>query len=110
MRGVIAAVLLAAVSTPLSSIATRAWAQDAALVEQGQRAFMNQGCYGCHRVGKIGTPVARDLSHIGAKYGSDYLERWLRGPSDVRPSTHMPTLELTDDDIRSIAAFLATRQ
>jgi mono/diheme cytochrome c family protein len=91
-------------------VSPSAWAQDASLVGQGQRAFMSQGCYGCHRVGKVGTPVARDLSHIGATYRSEYLERWLRGPSDVRPSSHMPAFELTDDDIRSIAAYLAAQQ
>ena len=101
-------VVLLAVATSLTAAAIHA--QAPALVEQGQRAFMNQGCYGCHTVGKVGTPLGPDLSHVGAKYRPDYLSRWLRDPSSVRPSTHMPTLELTDDDVRSIAAFLASRQ
>ena len=85
-------------------------AQNSALIDEGQRAFMEQGCYGCHTVGKVGTPIGPDLSHVGAKYRAEYLARWLRDPSYLRPSTHMPTLELTDDDIRSIAAFLASRE
>jgi cytochrome c553 len=109
MRSIVVVVSLAAVFCLVAAF-TRTWAQQAPLVEQGQRAFMNQGCYGCHRVGKVGTPIARDLSHVGATYRADYLERWLRDPSDVRPSSHMPKLELTDDDIRSIAAFLAAQQ
>jgi cytochrome c551/c552 len=43
-------------------------AQDgAALVARGQTIFRDQGCYGCHRVGAMGTPIAPDLSRIGAK-------------------------------------------
>ena len=93
-----------------SLIAAPAWSQDAALIELGQRTFMKQGCYGCHTVGKVGTPIGPDLSHVGAKYRPEYIARWLRDPSYLRPSAHMPALELTDEDIRALAAFLATRQ
>ena len=101
MRALVVIALLAAAAIP-------AFAQSP--VEQGQRAFMRQGCYGCHTVGKLGTPIAPDLSHVGAKYRPDYLARWLRDPSYLRPSAHMPALELTDDEVRSIAAFLAAQQ
>jgi nitric oxide reductase subunit C len=94
----------------LSATAIYAWAQDPGLIEAGQRAFMKQGCYGCHTLGKIGTPIGPDLSHVGAKYRADYLARWLRDPSYLRPSTHMPTLELSDDDIKAIAAYLASSE
>jgi len=80
------------------------------LVEEGRRAFVRNGCHGCHTVKRTGTPIARDLSHVGAKYRPEYLERWLRDPSYLRPSTHMPAIELTDADIRSIAAFLSAQQ
>jgi cytochrome c oxidase subunit II len=93
------------------ALAVPAWAQDrSALVEEGQRAFMRNGCYGCHTVGRLGTPIAADLSHMGAKYRPEYIARWLRDPSYLRPSAHMPRLELTDDDIRTLAAFLAAQQ
>jgi nitric oxide reductase subunit C len=87
-----------------------ATAQKPELVEAGQRAFMRQGCYGCHTVGKMGTPVANDLTHVGAKYRADYLARWLRDPSYLRPTAHMPALELSEDDIRSLAAFLSAQE
>ena len=71
-----AAIVLFALIAGLAAPTPRAAAQDPALIEQGQRAFMKQGCY------------------------ASYL----------RPCAHMPALELTDDDIRAIASFLATRQ
>ena len=84
--------------------------ESGALVEDGRRAFVRTGCYGCHTIGAMGTPVARDLTHVGAKYSAPYIARWLRDPSHVRPSTHMPTIELTDADVEALAAFLATQR
>jgi len=109
MRTLGIAALLVVAGMLLAS-ARLARAQDSGLIEAGQRAFMKQGCNGCHTVGKVGTPIGPDLSHVGGKYRAEYLERWLRDPSDLRPSTHMPTLELSNDDIKAIAAFLGSRQ
>ena len=79
-------------------------------MEEGRRAFLRNGCHGCHTVGAMGTPMATDLTHVGAKYRPDYLRRWLRDPSYLRPSAHMPTLELTEADIRALAAFLSAQE
>ena len=79
-----------------------------ARAEQGQRYFMSNGCYGCHTVGKMGTPIGPDLSKVGAKYSRDYFERWLRDPSAQRPSAHMPTLELSPEQVTELAAYLSS--
>ena len=76
--------------------------------EQGKQHFMNNGCYGCHTVGKMGTPIGPDLSRIGTKYSRAYIERWLRDPSSQRPNAHMPALELTEDQVEALAAFLVS--
>jgi cytochrome c oxidase subunit II len=81
-------------------------AQDSA--EQGKQYFMNNGCYGCHTVGRMGTPIGPDLSHVGAKYSLAYLQRWLRDPAEQRPSAHMPALELSDAQVTALAAYLST--
>ena len=81
-------------------------AQEAA--EQGKQYFMNNGCYGCHIVGRMGTPIGPDLSHVGAKYSLAYLQRWLRDPAEQRPSAHMPALELTDAQVTALAAYLSS--
>ena len=66
---------------------------------RGEQLFVIQGCYGCHQVGKFGTPIGPDLSRVGAKYEARYLEQWLRDPESVRPTAHMPKLELTVREI-----------
>ena len=75
---------------------------------RGQTAFFTNGCHGCHIVEKAGTPIGPDLSHVGSRYSEQYLARWLQDPAAHRPSTRMPALELSQDDIRALAAYLAT--
>ncbi len=77
-------------------------------VDEGRRVFVEQGCHGCHTVGKLGTPIAPDLSHIGARYSGPALERWLRDPAMQRPTAHMPKLELSESQVLALAAFLAS--
>jgi cytochrome c oxidase subunit II len=75
---------------------------------EGRQVFFSQGCYGCHRIGVAGTPIAYDLSHVGSKYTESQLASWLRDPAAQKPRAHMPKLALQDDEIRALAAYLAT--
>lgn len=104
-----ALVLIAAVL----ALAAGACAQPAApsteaVVARGEAAFRNNGCYGCHMIGKFGTPIGPDLSTVGRKYTPDYIARWLRDPATQRPNAHMPALELTEADISALAAYLGS--
>ena len=74
----------------------------------GKRLFTDQGCYGCHTIGKFGTPIAPDLSRVGAKYDMGYLTRWLRDPSAEKPTAHMPKLAMSEEDAQALAAYLAS--
>jgi cytochrome c oxidase subunit II len=75
---------------------------------RGEQVFVDQGCYGCHQIGKFGTPIGPDLSHVGAKYPAAYFRQWLREPQSVRPTAHMPKLELSPEEIASLAAYLSS--
>ena len=77
-------------------------------VAKGKQLFTQQGCYGCHMIEKYGTPVATDLSHVGAKYDRAYLTRWLKDPSAQKPTAHMPKIALTDAEVQALAAYLAS--
>jgi cytochrome c oxidase subunit 2 len=88
------------------SLAAPAAAQEAA--PPGRMVFFSQGCYGCHRIGVAGTPIAHDLSHVGRKYSEAELARWLRDPSAQKPGAHMPRLALTEDEIRALASYLSS--
>jgi cytochrome c oxidase subunit 2 len=103
-RSVIAAVGLAVV------LASAAPAQEPPDVERGRRLFTESGCHGCHKVGAVGTPIGPDLSHVGRRHRASSLAAWLRDPRGQRPSAHMPLLELSEEQVRSLAAYLSTLQ
>jgi cytochrome c oxidase subunit 2 len=73
---------------------------------RGERVFFSEGCYGCHTIGALGTPLGPDLSRVGLRFTADQLARWLADPSAERPGAHMPQLELDRGDIDALAAFL----
>ncbi len=84
-------------------------AQDrASLVANGHTLFTEHGCYGCHTVGKSGTPIGPDLSRVGWKYTEAYLIQWLRDPSSQKPTAHMPKLQLTEAEVQALVAYLAS--
>ncbi|MGH7306010.1 MAG: c-type cytochrome [Candidatus Rokuibacteriota bacterium] len=100
------AALTVVVAIAIWSVAASSNAQDH--VQRGRQVFMSSGCYGCHIVGKMGTPIGPELSGVGAKYSRAYFERWLRDPSAQRPNAHMPTLELSEQQVTALAAFLSS--
>jgi len=80
--------------------------RDAAVA--GGQVFRDQGCYGCHTVGATGTPIATDLTRIGAKHDEAYFVQWLRDPSQQKPRQHMPKITLSDREVRALAAYLSS--
>ena len=77
-------------------------------VARGRDVFRDQGCYGCHTVGATGTPIATDLSRIGARRDQASLARWLRDPSLQRPTAHMPKIQLSEPEVQALAAYLGS--
>lgn len=106
-KSAIAAVMTLATLEGLS--ATGAFGQeDSTPVGRGKRVFAEQGCYGCHTVGKAGTAIGPDLTRIGAKYSEQSLTMWLTEPQQQKPTAHMPKIDLTEAEIRALAAYLAS--
>jgi len=99
----------ASVAAALALAATVAFGQEgSALVSQGKGLFTEKGCYGCHTVGKTGTPIANDLSQVGSKHLESYLREWLREPQQQKPRAHMPKIQMTEAEAEALAAYLAS--
>jgi len=92
----------------LTLAAAGAWAQEMSPSARGKKVFVDQGCYGCHLVEKFGSAIGPDLSHVGAKYPQPSLEQWLRDPASQKPTAHMPKLQLSDAEVKALAAYLAS--
>ncbi len=109
-----------------------------ASVERGREIVSRVGCLGCHRIPGIeakaplaGAPpaglpehapasllapppppenqdFAPDLSKIASKVNADWLFAWVKNPKQLRPTTRMPDLRLSDEEARAVTAFLMT--
>ncbi|MDZ4697994.1 MAG: PVC-type heme-binding CxxCH protein [Deltaproteobacteria bacterium] len=64
---------------------TRALSKRKGDSDAGRRAFMNPGvgCYRCHAIGNIGTPVGPPLGYIGGELPDRLLESLLHPSDDV---------------------------
>jgi cytochrome c551/c552 len=52
--------------------------------------------------------VAPNLSNIGNKTNAGWLYTWLKDPKSLQPNTRMPSLRLSDEDAKDLAAYLMT--
>jgi len=81
--------------------------------------LMSKGCIACHRID--GTPaqgvLGPDLSHVGSRRtiaagilenNHENLVRWMANPVAVKPGAKMPNLQLTDEELQTLAAYLGS--
>ncbi|MFN8545837.1 MAG: cytochrome c [Candidatus Binatia bacterium] len=103
MRVLVALLATAALAAPVAAAAA-----ERVPGGPGPKLFRDKGCFSCHMVGLQGTPIGPELTRIGRRRKAANLERWLHNPSAEDPQAHMPKLDLTDAEIRTLATYLAT--
>ncbi len=97
-----------------------------ALVLRGEEAFRkirdpgNHSCVACHTIAGIsGGVLGPNLSHVGSRStiaggtvpsDSAGIARWLHDPPGVKPGSLMPKIDLTDDEIAALTAYLHSRK
>jgi cytochrome c2 len=85
--------------------------------KRGRTAIDHYACVTCHRIpGVVGdnAPVGPPLEGIGARRyiagvlpnTTENMARWLRNPPAVKPGSKMPDLNLTEDQIQRLVAYL----
>ncbi|MGH9154297.1 MAG: cytochrome c oxidase subunit II, partial [Acidimicrobiales bacterium] len=84
----------------------------------GAALFRGRGCASCHTVeGYSAGTLGPDLTHLqqrkvfaGAIFdiNDKNLRRWLRDPPAEKPGSLMPDLDLSEDDISKLIAYLDT--
>jgi cytochrome c oxidase subunit II len=100
---------------------------EAELLQEGERIFLSSACVACHAVtgttamGVLGPSLTlygqRPWVGAGAAENSrENLIRWIRDPQSMKPGTlmpgtlrgaaGMPPTNLTDDQVRAVAAYL----
>jgi cytochrome c oxidase subunit 2 len=87
----------------------------------GKQLVTQGACAGCHTI--KGTTMAAHvgpaLTHFGRRRtlaagimenNAENLRRWLSNPPEVKPGSKMPNLNLTDQQITYITAYLQSLQ
>jgi cytochrome c oxidase subunit II len=90
-----------------------------AAASQGQRIFETTACINCHTV--AGTPAngrfGPDLTHLmsrdtiaagAASNTAENLRLWILNPNAIKPGSLMPAMELNDQDLDALTAYLET--
>jgi cytochrome c oxidase subunit 2 len=89
------------------------------LAARGAQLFRQRGCSGCHLINGVNQPsvgqIGPNLTHFGSRTliaGSvldntqQNLATWLKDPQAVKPGNDMPNLNLSQDDIDALVAYL----
>jgi len=82
----------------------------------GKEIVESIGCRGCHALaadevaGQLGAnkDIAPNLSGIAEKTDARWIYWWVKNPRDFSAVARMPSLRLSDDDARAVAAYLST--
>jgi cytochrome c oxidase subunit 2 len=101
----------------LANLAKPAREPAGAKARRGRELFLSESCSGCHQVqgtsarGRIGP----DLTHVATRTmlasgtipnTPASLADWIRDPQHFKPGNKMPALELSENDIGALVAYL----
>lgn len=97
----------------------RSPAYQIASASDGERVFENTACVNCHTV--KGTPAqgrfGPDLTHLMSRdtiaagvatNTHDNLKNWIRNPDLIKPGSLMPAMQLSEDELDAVTAYLET--
>ena len=73
---------------------------------KGKAIFEREGCNACHGDGGIGTAAAPKLTGVGSKYDAQKLEALLHSPTAKMTQGGMPTIQITDDEMKALISYL----
>jgi cytochrome c oxidase subunit 2 len=88
-------------------------------ISQGQRIFETTACINCHTVsgtvanGRFGPDLthlmSRDTIAAGAASNTpESLRLWIRNPNAIKPGSLMPAMELNEQELDALTAYLET--
>jgi len=76
-------------------------------ISPGGALFKERGCFGCHKIGGIGSDAGPSVEGVGKKYNRETLAQYIRNPAAVNPKSAMPAQpEVSPAEAEQIAIFL----
>jgi ubiquinol-cytochrome c reductase cytochrome b subunit len=91
-----------------SGLPVQAWQQLSPVEMAGIGYFRDEKCSNCHMIGRAaGGAFGPNLANISpARRNAAWMMRHFRHPSDVIPGTSMPSIQLNDEQLNTLSAFL----
>jgi cytochrome c oxidase subunit II len=88
-------------------------------VSRGQLIFETTACINCHAVagtaadGRFGPDLTHLMSRATIASGAaentpENLRRWIQNPNAIKPGCRMPAMQLSNEDLDAVAAYLNT--
>jgi nitric oxide reductase subunit C len=76
--------------------------------QHGRQLYASQGCSGCHTINGVGGKVGPDLSQVGSRRSTGWIEQQIRNPKSHFPDSTMPSFgQLPARDLQDLGAYLA---
>lgn len=75
---------------------------------RGRSLVAEIGCQSCHRIGASGGQVGPSLNGVISRQGEPFVNSKLANPRFDNPSSRMPDLNLSNEEIDAIVAYLET--
>ncbi|MBI4615378.1 MAG: cytochrome b N-terminal domain-containing protein [Planctomycetes bacterium] len=75
-------------------------------VQRGKALFEEELCSTCHQIGEKGGRLGPDLSGTASRLSPDFVLAILADPQRVNSESAMLPTDLSDEEIRSLAAYL----
>ncbi len=80
----------------------------AAAVKPGEDVFKATGCTACHRINGAGGTVGPDLTHVGSRRNTEWIEEQLEDPKSHNPNSIMPSYKkLPEKDREELVDYLS---
>ncbi len=80
-----------------------------AMVALGKQLYeVKYQCQSCHTIGGTGGYVGPNLNNAGGWLTAAWIEAWLRNPQALIPETIEPRRNFTEDEIKTLTAYLMT--
>ena len=79
-------------------------------VVRGERMFLGLGCVQCHKIGTLGREWGPNLTMLGFRKSSAWIDRWLKDPHAWNDKTLMPDFNLSDERRADLVAYLSAQK
>jgi mono/diheme cytochrome c family protein len=79
-------------------------------VARGERDFRGLGCVKCHALGEVGVEWGPNLTLVGFRKSSKWLDLWLKDPHGWNVKTIMPNFNLNDATRSDLVAYLSAQK